>query len=65
MLFGQKLLTTQCGVGRCACKLPIMKWAKVLKVLKQNSVKLNSASHNNASWYTDTDGFSVPDRKLT
>ena len=30
-IFDQKLLNTQHGVGRCACKLPIMEWAKVLK----------------------------------
>ena len=24
---------------------------------KKNSPKPNAASHNNASWYTDTDGF--------
>ena len=24
-VFGQKVLNTQCGVGRSACKLPIMK----------------------------------------
>ena len=27
------------------------------KSLKKKSLKLNAASHNNASWYTDTDGF--------
>ena len=27
------------------------------RVLKNNSLKPNAASHNNASWYTDTDGF--------
>ena len=27
------------------------------RVFKNNSMKLNTASHNNASWYTDTDGF--------
>ena len=31
-IFGQKLLNnTQHSVGRCACKLPITKWANVLK----------------------------------
>ena len=30
-VFGQKLLNTQCGVGRCAHKSPIMKWAVTLK----------------------------------
>ena len=27
------------------------------KNLQKNSLKLNAASHNNASWCTDTDGF--------
>ena len=27
LCFGQKLLNTQCCVGRCSCKSPIMKWA--------------------------------------
>ena len=30
-IFGQKLLNTQCGVGRCARKSPIMKWVATLK----------------------------------
>ena len=25
--------------------------------LQKNSLKPNAASHNNTSWYTDTDGF--------
>ena len=29
----------------------------VEQVFKQNSLKLNASSHNNASWYTDTDGL--------
>ena len=38
---------------------PIMKWANVLKEpsKKKKSPKLNAASHNNTSWYTDIDGF--------
>ena len=55
-VFGQKLLHTQCGVGRCVHKAPSMKWANVLS-LQKNSLKPNAASHDNASWYTDTDGF--------
>ena len=31
-VLGQKLLNTQHSKGRYACKSPIMKWAKVLKV---------------------------------
>ena len=30
-IFGQKMLNTECGVGRCSCKSPIMKWANTLK----------------------------------
>ena len=29
----------------------------VERVFKKNSLKLNAASHNNPSWYTDTNGF--------
>ena len=29
----------------------------VERVVKKNSLKLNTATHNNASWYTDLDGF--------
>ena len=29
----------------------------VERISKKNSLKPNVASHNNASWYTDTDGF--------
>ena len=35
-----------------------MKWTNALRESsKKNSQKLNAASHNNASWYTDTDGL--------
>ena len=51
-VWSQKLLNTQPGVGRCAHKSPIMKWANALKELKPNTT-----SRNHASWYTDTDGF--------
>ena len=34
-----------------------MKWANVLSLQKKNSLKPNTTSHNNTSWYTDTDGF--------
>ena len=34
-----------------------MKRANALKEASKNSLKLNTASHNNASWHTDTDGF--------
>ena len=55
VVFGQKLLNTQRGVGRYTCKSPIMKWTNALS-LQKNSLKLNTASHNNTSWYTDADG---------
>ena len=55
-VFSQKL-NTQRSVGKCIRKSPIMKWANTLKNLQKNSLKLNIAFHNNASWYTDTDGF--------
>ena len=58
-VFGQKLLNTQSGMGRCTRKSPIMKWANVLKApsKKKKSVKPNTACHNKASWYTDADGL--------
>ena len=57
-VFGQKLLNIQSGVGRYACKSPIMKWANLLKESsKKISLKLNAAFHNYTSWYMDTDGF--------
>ena len=55
--FGQKMLNTQHSVGRCTCKSPIMKWPNACKVFKTNSLEPDAASHNNASWYIDTDGF--------
>ena len=54
---GQKLLNTQGGVGRCAGKSHIVKWANALKESPKTFLKMNAASHNNASWHTDTDGF--------
>ena len=55
LFFGQKLLNTQHSVGSCARKSPIVKWANVSKVFPKNALKPNTASHNNASWYIDTD----------
>ena len=55
--FGQKLLNTQCGMGRCAHKSPIMKQANVLKESQKISLKLNATSHDTTSWHTDRDGF--------
>ena len=34
-----------------------MKWPNACKVFKTNSLEPDAASHNNASWYMDTDGF--------
>ena len=56
VIFGQKLLNTRHTVSRRAHKSPIMKWANTLS-LQKPSLKLNTASQNRASWYTDTDGF--------
>ena len=36
---------------------PTWNWANMLKGLQKISLKLNAASHYNASWCTDTDGF--------
>ena len=56
-VFGQKLLNTQCIVGRCAHTHS--SWNRQMRwnTLQKKSRKLNATSHNNASWYTDTDGF--------
>ena len=45
------------GVGRCAHKYPHEMSKYVERVFKKNSLKPNTASHNNTSWYPDTDGF--------
>ena len=54
-VFHQKLLNTQHSMGRCTRKSPMMKWANALK---KSSIKIfteaKAASHNTASWYTDT-----------
>ena len=57
-IFSQKLLNTQCSLGRWAHKSTIMKWANMAKESSEKkSLKLNAASHNNPSGYTVTDGF--------
>ena len=63
LFFCQTLLNTQWGVGRCGDKSPHDEMGKSV-VLKKNSLKPNAASHNKASWYTDTDGF-LEHRTLT
>ena len=50
-LFGQKLLNTQRGMGKCADKSPIMKETNALKESSKNSLKPNTAFHNTTSWY--------------
>ena len=55
-IFGQKLLNTQRGVGAYAYKLPNPSIC-VERVFKKNLLKPNAASHNDTSWYTDTDVF--------
>ena len=55
--FGQKLQNTQCGVGRCAHKSPIVKWVNALKESSKKSLKRNVDSHPTTGWYTATDGF--------
>ena len=42
-VFGQKLLNTQCNVGRCARKSPILKWANSLK---ESSNKFTEANRS-------------------
>ena len=53
-VFGQNLLNTQHGIGRCA---EMWNGQTCCKSLQENTLELNTASHNNTSWYTDTDGF--------
>ena len=54
-MFGQKLLTTQYGVGRCAGKSPIMKWANTCwKSLKKKFTEAKhslSPQHKLVHWY--------------
>ena len=53
-IFGQKLPNTQHGVGRCAHKFPIMKWANVAKESsKKNSAKLSLSQHHHLVYDTD------------
>ena len=40
-----------------APKSPTIKWENLLKESSKNSLKPNRASHNNAIWHSDTDGF--------
>ena len=47
---------TQHGVGRCTTKSPIVKWTNALKEFSKN-IHWGQGQLNNASGYTDTDGF--------
>ena len=54
--FGQKLLNTQ-HCGQVHSQITHHEMGKYIEgVFKKNSWKPSAASHNNASWYTDTDG---------
>ena len=55
--FWSKTAEHSARCGRYAHKSPIMKWANALRVFNKNLLKPNAASHNNVSWYMDTDGF--------
>ena len=59
VVFAQKMLNTQQGVGRCTLlEITHGEMGKhVERVFKKNSLKLNAASHNNTSSYIGTDGF--------
>ena len=50
--FGRKLLNTQRGVSRCTVNHPSWNGQTHWKSLQKNSLKLNTASDNNAGWYT-------------
>ena len=56
-VFGQKLLNTQHGVGRCARKSPIMKWANMSKESSEKLTEAECSLSQQPSWCTDTDGF--------
>ena len=43
-------------MGRCTYKSSILKGANILSLQKNSLKPTNAASHNNTSWYTDTDG---------
>ena len=55
-IFGQKLLNTQHSVGGALVNHSSWK-RQMCWVFKKNSLKPNAASPNNASWYTNTNGF--------
>ena len=57
--WGSRCFWSKTAQHRCACKSSIVKWASALKEFfkKLNFAEPNTACHNNASWYTDPDGF--------
>ena len=56
-VFGQKLLTTQHSVVRCAHKSPFMKWANTLKESSKKFTDAKCSLSQYASWSPDADGF--------
>ena len=61
-IFGPKLLNTQCSVGRCADKLPITKWANVLK---ESSKKFTKAERSLSQQCQLVHWYRWVSRKLT
>ena len=56
--FWSKTAEHSAWCGQCAHKSPIMKWAKCWKrVFQKNFTEAERSLYNNASWYTDTEGF--------
>ena len=56
-VFDQKLLNDRCGVGRCARKSPIVKWANTLKGSSKKSHSSQKQPLTTMPAGTDTDGF--------
>ena len=53
--FGSRTAEQSVHCGRVRLSIPHHEMGKHIESLQKNSLKLNAASHNNASWYTDTD----------
>ena len=56
-VFGEKLLNTQHGVGKCTCKSPIMKWANTLEESSKKFTEAMRSLSQQCQLETDTDGF--------
>ena len=57
-IFGQKLLNTQPECGQMRLLVHNLSWSGQTRwIFKQKLTDPNAASHNNASWNADTDGF--------